>query len=134
MLVARERRDAVASYQSMRREREKHERLLNMGDGEDQEEQEEGEPPALLRPPARRRPPALPRGLLFSRPVVRLGPRHDRLVSSLSQRAPQGLRDSLCEFTVCFFVLCNRHWFNRAPGLGSPSQHRGSGETWVTVS
>ena len=29
----------------------------------------------------------LPRGLLFRRPVVRLGPRHDRLVSSLSQRA-----------------------------------------------
>jgi hypothetical protein len=42
--VARERRDAVASHQLMRREREKHARLLNMGDGEDQEEQEEGEP------------------------------------------------------------------------------------------
>jgi len=64
---------------------------------------------------------------------------------------------------VCFFVLCNRHWFNKTPGpdsrgtelgvtylpsafssdancanlptvIGCPSQHRGSGETWVTVS
>ena len=38
----------------------------------------------------------LPRGLLFRRPVVRLGPRHDRLVSSSTQggvpESAQGLR------------------------------------------
>jgi hypothetical protein len=65
--------------------------------------------------------------------------------------------------TVCFFVLCNRHRFNRIPGppprdelgcthmhpsplaqtlamrptpnlIGSPSRHRGSFETRITVS
>jgi hypothetical protein len=42
----------------------------------------------------------LPRGLLFSHLVERLGPRHDRLVSSLSQRTQQSLRGSFCETAV----------------------------------
>ena len=40
----------------------------------------------------------------------RRGRRHHSLATTLSRELPH---IALC---VCFFVLCNRHWFNRVPG------------------
>ena len=37
----------------------------------------------------------------------------------------QSIDRSTCDQCVCFFVLCNRHWFNKAPGPDSRGTEMG---------